>query len=48
MLFDTVTQPLLERLMEDFLDLEAIEKRYGEPSRSFEEVLKDLKRDRPI
>ena len=47
-LSDIVNQAVLELLREDSLDLEAVEKRRGEPSRSFEEVLKDLKRDRLI
>ncbi len=47
-LSDIVNQAVLELLREDALDLEAIEKRRGEPSRFFEEVLKDLKRDRLI
>jgi hypothetical protein len=34
-----------EALREDALDLEAFEKRPKEPSRSFEKVLEDLKRD---
>ena len=45
-LSDIVNQAVLELLREDSLDLAAVEKRQGEPSRPFEEVLKDLKRDR--
>ena len=44
-LSDIVNQAVFELLREDSLDLEAVEKRRGEPSRPFEEVLKDLKRD---
>ncbi|MXX11232.1 MAG: CopG family transcriptional regulator [Nitrospira sp. SB0667_bin_9] len=47
-LSDIVNQAVLELLREDFLDLEAVEKRREEPSRPFEEVLKDLKRDKLI
>ena len=44
-LSDIVNQAVLELLREDSLDLAAVEKRRGEPSRSFEEVLKDLNRE---
>jgi predicted transcriptional regulator len=37
---------LKESLREDAVDLAAIRKREAEPTRSFEAVLKDLKRDR--
>lgn len=47
-LSDIVNQAVLELLREDSLDLAAVEKRRGEPSRSFEEVLRDLKRDKLI
>ncbi|MDE0145278.1 MAG: hypothetical protein OXI53_02565 [Nitrospira sp.] len=47
-LSDIVNQAVLELLREDSVDLAAVEKRRGEPSRSFEEVLKDLKRDKLI
>lgn len=43
-LSDLVNAAVLETLMEDPEDLEAFEARYSEPSLSFEEVLKDLKR----
>jgi hypothetical protein len=42
---DIVNQAVLELLREDALDLEAFEKRRREPSRPFEKVLEDLKRD---
>ncbi|MCY4613217.1 MAG: hypothetical protein OXB94_06315 [Nitrospira sp.] len=44
-LSDIVNQAVLELLKEDSLDWEAVEKRRGEPSRPFEEVLKDLNRE---
>jgi hypothetical protein len=43
-LSDLVNAAVRETLMEDFEDLEAFEARSGEPSLSFEDVLKDLKR----
>lgn len=42
---DLVNAALLESLREDALDLEAFERRSKEPSRSFEKLLEDLKRD---
>jgi hypothetical protein len=42
---DLINVAVVEALREDALDLEAFEKRAKEPSRPFEEVLKDLKRD---
>ena len=44
-LSDIVNQAVLDLLREDSLDLDAVEKRRGESSRSFEEVLKDLNRE---
>ena len=42
---DLVNAAVLESLREDALDLEAFERRTKEPSRSFEKVLEELKRD---
>lgn len=42
---DLVTEALRFSLKEDAIDLQAIEDRVHEPSRSYEAVLKDLKRD---
>jgi len=42
---DLINAAVIEALREDALDLEAFEKRAKEPSRSFEKVLEDLKRD---
>ncbi|MBX3330658.1 MAG: ribbon-helix-helix protein, CopG family [Nitrospira sp.] len=42
---DLVNAAVLESLREDALDLEAFERRTKEPSRSFEKLLEDLKRD---
>ncbi len=42
---DLVNAAVLESLREDALDLEAFECRAKEPSRSFEKLLEDLKRD---
>lgn len=42
---DLVNAAVLESLREDALDLEAFERRAKEPSRSFEKLLEDLKRD---
>jgi len=42
---DLVNAAVLESLREDALDLEAFERRAREPSRSFEKVLEELKRD---
>ena len=36
---------VIETLREDAIDVEAIDKRSKEPTRSFEQVLKDLKRE---
>ena len=44
-LSDLINSAVLEALREDALDLEAFERRAKEPSRPFEKVLKDLKRD---
>lgn len=42
---DLINAAVVEALREDALDLEAFEKRAKEPSRPFEKVLEDLKRD---
>ena len=42
---DLTNEALRLTLKEDAMDLEAIKNRSNEPSRSFESVLKDLKRD---
>ncbi|OQW32860.1 MAG: CopG family transcriptional regulator [Nitrospira sp. SG-bin1] len=42
---DLVNAAVLESLREDAVDLEAFERRAKEPSRSFEKVLEELKRD---
>ena len=42
---DLVTEALRFSLKEDAIDLQAIKDRAKEPTRSYEEVLKDLKRD---
>ena len=42
---DLINAAVIEALREDALDLEAFEKRAKEPSRPFERVLEDLKRD---
>ncbi len=42
---DLINVAIVEALREDALDLEAFEKRAKEPSRPFEKVLEDLKRD---
>ena len=42
---DLVSQAVKLSLKEDALDLDAIRDRSKEPSRAFEAVLKDLKRD---
>ncbi|MGZ8375550.1 MAG: CopG family transcriptional regulator [Nitrospira sp.] len=42
---DLVNAAVLESLREDALDLEAFERRAKEPSRSFEKLLEELKRD---
>ena len=42
---EVVNEALLSILKEDALDLAAFEERKKEPSRPFEEVLKELKRD---
>jgi len=42
---ELVNTAVLEAFREDALDLEAFEKRSKEPSRPFEKVLEDLKRD---
>ena len=44
-LSDLVNAAVTAALREDALDLEAFEKRRKEPSRPFEKVLEDLKRD---
>jgi hypothetical protein len=45
---DLVNAAVLESLREDALDLEAFERRAKEPSRSFEKLLEDLKRDETL
>jgi hypothetical protein len=40
-----VNAAVIEALREDAIDVEAFEKRSKEPTRAFEQVLKDLKRD---
>ena len=42
---DLVNEALLESLREDAIDLEAFDKRAKEPSRPFEKILEELKRD---
>ena len=42
---DIVNEALIEALREDAIDLEAFKKRKKEPSRPFEKVLAELKRD---
>lgn len=42
---DIINTAVQEALREDALDLDALDKRRKEPSRSFESVLKDLERD---
>ncbi len=42
---DLVNAAVLESLREDAVDLEAFTRRTKEPSRPFEKVLEDLKRD---
>jgi len=42
---ELINAAVVEALREDALDLEAFEKRAKEPSRPFEKVLEDLKRD---
>ncbi|HEU5406575.1 MAG TPA: ribbon-helix-helix protein, CopG family [Nitrospira sp.] len=42
---DLVNAAVLESLREDAVDLEAFDRRAKEPSRLFEKVLEDLKRD---
>lgn len=42
---ELVNAAVLEALREDAADVEAFEARKKEPTRSFEQVLKDLKRD---
>jgi hypothetical protein len=42
---DSVNAAVLESLREDAVDLEAFDRRAKEPSRPFEKVLEDLKRD---
>ena len=42
---EIINTAVLEALREDAIDLEALDKRRKEPARSFESVLKDLKRD---
>ena len=44
-LSELVNAAVLESLREDALDLEAFDRRSKEPSRPFEKVLEDLKRD---
>ncbi len=47
-LSDLVNAAVLESLRADALDLEAFDRRAKEPSRSFEKVLEELKRDGPL
>lgn len=42
---ELVNAAVLQALREDAIDMEAFDKRSKEPSRSFEQVLKDLRRD---
>lgn len=42
---ELVNAAVVEALREDAIDLEAFDQRSKEPTRSFEQVLKDLKRD---
>ena len=42
---DLVNQAIRQALAEDAIDLKAFEERASEPSRAFEEVLADLKKD---
>ena len=42
---ELVNAAVLEALREDATDVDAFNKRRKEPTRSFEQVLKDLKRD---
>lgn len=42
---DVITEAVRLSLREDAIDLQAIKDRVSEPSRSFEDVLKDLKKD---
>ncbi len=42
---DLVNAAVLESLREDALDLDAFERRAKEPSRPFEKLLEELKRD---
>ena len=44
-LSDLVNAAVLESLREDAVDLDAFNRRIKEPSRSFEKVLEELKRD---
>ena len=42
---DLISESIRLSLKEDDIDLKAIKNRIGEPARSYEAVLKDLKRD---
>jgi stalled ribosome rescue protein Dom34 len=42
---ELVNAAVMEALREDAIDVEVFDKRYKESTRSFEQVLKDLKRD---
>jgi hypothetical protein len=42
---ELVNAAVIEALRKDAIDVEAFDKRSKEPTRSFEQVLKDLKRD---
>ena len=44
-LSEVITEALQLSLKEDAIDLQAIKDRVSEPSRSYEAVLKDLKKD---
>ena len=47
-LSDLVNAAVLESLREDALDLEAFDRRAKKPSRLFEKVFEELKRDGPL
>ena len=42
---ELINAAVIEALREDAVDLEAFDKRSKEPSRPFDQILKDLKRD---
>ena len=45
---ELVNAAVLQALREDAIDMEAFDKRTKEPTRSFEQVLKDLRRDEGV